>query len=75
MRPVFARGKLRDEGLALLATLLFGCIRVYQPMSGLHGPIVVDPGAQNLGDVSLSTSGLLGIGVSLLNVSALPIVP
>jgi len=31
-----------------------GCVRVYQPMSGLHRPIVVDPGAANFTDLDLT---------------------
>jgi len=31
-----------------------GCVRVYQPMSGLHQPVVVDPTAPNLAGVGLA---------------------
>ncbi len=31
-----------------------GCVRVYQPMSGLHRPAVVDPQAANFNDVHLT---------------------
>ena len=40
--------------MTTLLALSLGCIRVYQPMSGLHDPIVVDPGARNLEDVSVA---------------------
>lgn len=41
---------------ALVPALLFaasGCVHVYQPLSGLHDPVVVDPRAPNLTGVSL----------------------
>ncbi len=38
-------------GLALLAAP--GCVHVYQPLSGLHRPVVVDPSAPNFEDLRL----------------------
>ena len=37
----------------MLAAALPGCVRVYQPLSGLHRPVVVDPAAPNLRDVQV----------------------
>ena len=41
--------------LAMGATLLSlsGCVRSYQPLTGLHDPVVVDPGARNFPELSL----------------------
>lgn len=39
--------------LALCASAT-GCVRVYQPMSGLHDPVVVDTRAANFADVRLA---------------------
>ena len=40
---------------AALAGLLFttGCVHVYQPVSGLNAPLVIDMGARNFPDLSL----------------------
>jgi len=38
----------------LLLAATTGCIHVYQPMAGFHGPVVVDPQARNFGDLSLT---------------------
>ena len=32
---------------------LSGCVRSYQPLTGLHDPVVVDPGARNFPELSL----------------------
>lgn len=37
-------------GLLLLSS---GCVHVYQPVSGLNAPVVVDPGARNFPDLKL----------------------
>jgi hypothetical protein len=49
-------------GLVLaLTSVSSGCIvRVYQPLSGLHAPVVVDPQAENLSDVRLAVTCLSG---------------
>lgn len=44
LRPLHALG---------LALLCAGCVQAYQPLSGLHRPVVVDPRAPNLADVNL----------------------
>ncbi len=38
----------------IASTLISGCVRVYQPMTGLHDPVVVDLAEANLRDVSLT---------------------
>lgn len=43
-----------------LAVLSAGCVRLYQPLSGLHRPIVVDPQADNLPDVRLTVRCIPG---------------
>lgn len=65
--------------LALLLCLAAtGCVRVYQPMSGLNRPVVVDPQAANFRDVRLSVYCVPGdvvnarqAGVLCQNVGAL----
>lgn len=52
-RSTSARKPLR-AALLTGALLLVGCVRSYQPLSGLHDPRVVDPGLPNFRDVSLS---------------------
>ncbi len=42
------RGRLLSRCLPVLGLLATGCVQTYQPMSGLHRPIVVDPRASNL---------------------------
>lgn len=42
-------------GLLLLAVGLFGgCVNVYQPISGLHRPVVVDTGVANFQDLRIA---------------------
>jgi len=50
------RARTRTPALALGLALLAapGCVHVYQPLSGLHRPIVVDPGARNFEDLRLT---------------------
>ncbi len=40
--------------LATMLVTLSGCITVYQPMSGLHDPVAIDPGQANFTGVSVS---------------------
>lgn len=46
------RHRIPSPLLFLLATT--GCVHVYQPMSGLHGPVVVDLQAPNFEDLALT---------------------
>lgn len=45
---------------AVLIGLSTGCVRVYQPLSGLHRPVIVDPQAPNLADVRLTVHCIPG---------------
>lgn len=38
---------------AIAGLLLTGCVHVYQPVSGLNAPLVIDPGARNFPDLKL----------------------
>lgn len=42
-----------------------GCVHVYQPMSGLHRPVVIDTGIANFQDVALDIYCLPGRGLAL----------
>ncbi len=55
-RTRYSRRSLRLLGMALLlcAGSTTGCIAVYQPMSGLHRPIAVDPTYANFTDLDLT---------------------
>jgi len=58
--------------LALVLACGSGCIvRVYQPMSGLHDPIVVDPRAPNFKDVRLTVHCVPGDYLTRSETSAL----
>ncbi len=52
--------------LTLVCSVTAGCVRIYQPMSGLHRPAVVDPQAANFEDLRLTVhcvpGGLLSRG-------------
>jgi hypothetical protein len=48
-----ARRPWRTAALGLLV-LLAGCVRTYQPLTGLHDPRVVDPRLPNFRDVAVS---------------------
>jgi hypothetical protein len=54
-----------------LAVLSAGCVRLYQPLSGLHRPIVVDPQADNLPDVRLTVHCIPGEAFSQAESSVL----
>lgn len=65
--------RLRPVLLAALVVLLglaSGCVHVYQPLSGLHRPIVVDPTAPNFTDLHVTVvctpGGLLSRGEARL---------
>lgn len=45
---------LTGLALAALCGAATGCVRVYQPMSGLHGPVLVDTRLANFSDVRLT---------------------
>lgn len=44
---------MRTLTLALLLALTTGCTTVYHPLSGLHAPVVVDPGVGNFPDLRI----------------------
>ncbi len=48
--PITQVRRASRRALLMLAALcgLSGCVQIYQPMSGLHRPVVVDPQAANL---------------------------
>jgi len=46
--------------LMMIAALSGGCVDVYQPMSGLHRPIAIDPGYANFEDLDVSLRCLSG---------------
>jgi len=45
---------LRTRIAVLLSVLVLGCVKVYQPVSGLSQPVVVDPRLANFQDVRLA---------------------
>lgn len=47
------RGIVLRIALAAWTLGLTGCVTVYQPLSGLHGPVVVDPGLENFPELDL----------------------
>ncbi len=50
-RPQDTMSRRSALGVALLIGLLAGCVTVYQPMSGLHRPIAIDPAYANFAGV------------------------
>ncbi len=62
---------------AILCTALIavvggtGCVHVYQPMSGLHGPVVVDIQAPNFEDLNLTVHCVPGDQLNRLETSTL----
>lgn len=58
MAPLLETGLFRNAvPRALVAAALLagtsGCVHVYQPVSGLHGPVVIDPGVANFPELQL----------------------
>jgi hypothetical protein len=55
--PLAAAPSLNRRAVGVVVALQIvasGCVAVYQPMSGLHRPVVVDPQVANLQDVRLT---------------------
>ena len=64
-------GAGRLAWVALLASLGGCVVRVYQPMSGMHQPIVVDPQSPNFEDMNLTVHCLPGEDLSVQENTAL----
>ncbi|MFT5584878.1 MAG: hypothetical protein ACI9VR_002466 [Cognaticolwellia sp.] len=59
-KPVLRSPHTSFAALAGLLLLSTGCVHVYQPMSGLNDPMVIDPGAQNFPDLRLNVVCIQG---------------
>lgn len=70
----FARSALRFRVFGAALVWLFattGCVTVYQPMSGLHSPVIVETTRPNLRDTRIDLACVPGGGLSVSDATAL----